>query len=157
MAVACVNAGCMAVDCMIVVCVTAGCMAVDGSSAAIDAGDVEAAVARGEEEADGVLGPSAAATAADVVDTETTVANGEVEADVVPGNMASIPPGENGTAATAMDGEKAGEATATPDERLGEARPAFPGGTISTNTGSGRVLPCMNVRTREGCDLRGVG
>jgi hypothetical protein len=114
----------------------AGCMGVGWPSAASDAGDVEAAVARGEEEADGVLGPSAAAIAADVVDTETTVAEGEVEADDVPGNMASFPPGENDAAASAMDGEKAGEAAATPDDRLGEVdRPAFPGGTTSTNTG----------------------
>jgi hypothetical protein len=136
---------------------TTGCMAAGGPTAAVDAGVVEAAVARGEVEADGDLGPSAAATAADAGDTETSVAKGEVEADGVPVNMASFPPGENDAAASTKDGETVGEAAATPDDRLGLAdRPAFPGGTTLTNTGSGRVLPCMNVRTREGCEVREV-
>jgi hypothetical protein len=133
-------------------------MAVGGPSAAVDAGDVEAAIARGEVEANGVLGPSAAATAADAGDTETSIAKGVVEANGVPVNMASFSPGENDVAASAMDGETVGEAAATPDDRLGVAnRPAFPGGTTSTNTGSGRILPCMKVRTREDCEVRGVG
>jgi hypothetical protein len=87
-------------------------MAVGGPSAAVNTDDVEAAVARGEVKADGVLGPSAAATAADAGDTETSVAKGVVEADGVPVNMASFPPGENDAAASAMDGETVGEAAA---------------------------------------------
>jgi hypothetical protein len=130
-------------------------MVVGGPSAAVDAGDAEAAVAKGEVEADGVLGPSAVVN---VGDTETAVTKGEVEADGVPGILASFLPDEIDTAASATVRD---ETAATPDDEtsvaLGEeGRTAFPGGTTSDNTGSGRVLPCMNDRTREGCKVRGV-
>jgi hypothetical protein len=130
-------------------------MVVGGPSAVVDAGDAEAAVAKGEVEADGVPGPSAAVN---VGDAETAVAKGEVEADGVPGILASFPPSEIDTGASATVED---ETAAIPDDEtlvaLGEeGRPAFPGGTTSDKTGSGRVLPCMNDRTREGCKVRGV-
>jgi hypothetical protein len=117
-------------------------------------GDAETSVAKGEEEADGVPGPAAAVTTGDA---ETSVAKGEVEADGVPGIMASFPPGENDAAASATRGETVGAAAANADDRFGLAeKPAFLGGVTSASTGSGRVLPCMKVRTREGCKVRGV-
>jgi hypothetical protein len=117
-------------------------------------GNAETSVAKGEEEADGVPGPAAAVTTGDA---ETSVAKGEVEADGVPGIMASFPPGENDAAASATLGETVGAAAANADDRFGLAvRPALLGGVTSASTGSGRVLPCMKVHTREGCEVRGV-
>jgi hypothetical protein len=98
------------------------------------------------------------AAAGDEDDAETAVAKGEVEADGVPDILASFPPGEISAAASTTVEDKI---AATPDDKtsvaLGdEGRTAIPGGTTSDNTGSGRVLPCMNERTREGCKVRGV-
>jgi hypothetical protein len=86
------------------------------------------------------------AAAGDKDDAETAVVKGEVEADDVLGILASSPPGEiDAAASTTVEDEIA----ATPDDKtsvaLGdEGRTAVPGGTTSDNTGSGRVLPCMN-------------
>jgi hypothetical protein len=127
---------------------------VPGPAAAANTGDAETSVAKGEVEADGVPGPAAAVNTGDA---ETPVAKGEVEANGIPGIMASFPPGENDTAASAMFGETVGAAAATADGRFGIAgRPSFLGGATSANTGSGRVLPCMKVRTRDGCEDRGA-
>jgi hypothetical protein len=130
-------------------------MVVGRPSAAVDVSNAEAAVAKGEVEADGIPGPSAAV---DVGDAEAAVAKGEVEANSVPGILASFPPGEMDTAASTTVKDKT---AATPDDEtsvaLGEeGRTAVLGGTTSDNTGSGSVLPCMNDRTREGCKVRGV-
>jgi hypothetical protein len=102
-----------------------------------------------------VGGPSAAVG---VGDTEAAVAKGEVEADGVPGILASFPPGEIDTAAfTTVEDETAATLDDETSVALGEeGRTAVPGGTTSDNTGSRRVLPCMNDRTREGCKVRGV-
>jgi hypothetical protein len=137
---------------------TTGCKVVGEPSASVDADNAETAVAKVRVEADGILEPAAAAN---VGDTGRAVAMGVVEADGSSDIMASFPPEEVETAAPAMVvekvGETVGETAATLDDKLGvTGRTAFPGGTISDNTGSGRVLPCMKVRTREGCEVRGV-
>jgi hypothetical protein len=105
----------------------------------------------------GVRGDAATAT---VGGTGGAVAKGEVEADSSPGPVTPFPPEEGDATAPTAVAEKVGEAAgvaATPDDRIGiTGRTAFPRGTVSDNTGSGRVLPCMKVRTREGCEVRGV-
>jgi hypothetical protein len=134
------------------------CMVDGGAGAADDEDGSETRAGLGKHPASSLTGsgdtPGRAvaggpAAEGDEEDAETAVADGEVEADGVPGNLASPLPGKIDAAASATVADRS---AAIGDE----VNTAVPEGTTSDSTGSGRVLPSMKDRTREGCTDRGA-
>jgi hypothetical protein len=116
----------------------------DGSEARAGLGKHPASSLTGSGDTPGRAVAGGPAAAGDEDNADPAVAEGVVEADGVPRILTSSLPGKIDAAASTI---VADESVTFGDE----GNTAVPGGTTSDSTGSGRVLPCMKDRTREGC------
>jgi hypothetical protein len=115
----------------------------DGSETSAGLGKPPVSSLTGSGDTPGRAVAGGSATAGDEEDAKTAVAEGDEEADGVPGNLALLPPGKIDAAASAT--------VADENASFGdEVNTSALGGATSDSTGSGRVLPIMKDRTREG-------